>query len=143
LNPFLSGPNPRRVLERVLALKAPARRGLLRLEVWCEANACTPVRVFDVREGLLVQCRSDADVSSLAEANPHLGRWSPRGAFFIDEWTRQVEGDQTGSHHLQVVCDCVQTRPRLVDVQRVRDLVPPVGERTRAVSIAAVAIADG
>ena len=40
-------------------------------------------------------------------------------AFFADEWISTGLGSP-----LQIVCDCDQTHPRLVDVARLLDLVP-------------------
>jgi len=111
--------NPYQALTRVLALRSQARRRLLRVEVWCEESKCTPIRIYALRDGLLVQCRSDANVEDMRDRWPHLTRWSPRGAFFADEWIN------TGlDSPLQIVCDCDQTHPRLVDVARLLDLVP-------------------
>lgn len=113
-----SDPNPYQALARVLALRPPARRRLLRVEVWCEKSKCTPIRVYALRDGLLVHCRSDANVEDMRDRWPHLAEWSPRRAC-ADEWISTGLGSP-----LQVVCDCDQTHPRLVDVARLIDLVP-------------------
>lgn len=130
--------NPYDALRRVLALRAPAQRSLLRLVVFCEASKHSPIRVFQLREGLLVQCRSDADVRDMKDSSPHLPDWSRRRAFFLDEWLDQPAETRAESH-LQVVCDCAQTTPRLVDVQRLADAIPETA--TRRVTLPAVAAA--
>lgn len=112
-------PNPYKTLDRILKLRPPALRRVLRVVVRCEAGKCSPVRVFAVRDGLLVQCRSDADVRDMKDRYPHLSDWSRRRAFFLEEWTTSAP-DQP----LQVVCDCQQTKPRSVDVVKLQSLVP-------------------
>ena len=119
--PAPSDPNPYAVLRRVLRLRPAEQRKLLRLVVWCDRGECTPLRVFKVRDGLLVQCRSDADVSDMQEAHPHLEKWSRRRAFFLQEWL-DLPPDAREDAFLQLVCECNQTTPRLVDVRRVADL---------------------
>ena len=126
-------PNPYRALARVLKMRPHVRAELLRLEVRCEGRH-TPVRVYRLREGALVQCRSDADVRDLQAEHPNLDDWSRRRAFFLEEWVSAGDPDA----RLQVVCDCAQTRPRLVDVQRLADLMPAEGEPTRRVRFAEV-----
>ncbi len=125
--------NPYEALERVKKFPRRVRDNLMRLEVWCEWNKCTPIRVFELREGLLVQCRSDADISDMQEQFPHLDRWSRRKAFFIEEWLSLGSGDE----HLQVVCRCLQTKPRLVSVGKLHSEVPENG--TRRIRLPAVA----
>lgn len=125
---FGGGPNPYDGLRRVLSWHRRAQRAALRLEVWCEANRCTPIRVYALREGLLVQCRSDADARDRQDRYPHLDDWSRRRAFYLEEWLAQP-ADVLPNSHLQVVCDCDQTHPRLVDVQRLADLVPAAATR--------------
>lgn len=117
------GPDPYAALEKVLALPRRAQRSILRLEVWCENSKCSPIRVYDRAEGLLVQCRSDADVRDL----PHVGDWSRRRAFFLQEWPTDLPQAQ----HLQVVCDCLQTEARLVDVRKLAAAMPAPGTKTR------------
>lgn len=134
---FGGGPNPYAALDRLLAKPRAAQRKMLRLEVWCENNKCTPVRVFALRDGLLVQCRSDANIEGLRDQYPHLTEWSRRRAFFLSEW-QDLRPEVRAESHLQVVCNCNQTTPRLVDVQRVLDLIPADGERTRRVALAQV-----
>ena len=121
-----SEPNPYEAKKRLLALRRPERDKLLRLIVRCEQRKCAPLRIFAVREGLLVLCRSDANVGDMQEQYPYLTEWSRRRAFFIKEWL-----DEGPSSRLQVVCDCSQTTPRLVDMQKVIDLIPPTSEPTR------------
>ena len=123
-----SEPNPYKAKERLLALRRPEQDKLLRLIVRCEQRKCAPLRIFALREGLLVLCRSDANVRDMQEQYPHLTEWSHRRAFFIEEWLRS---DDRPTSRLQVVCDCVQTTPRLVDIQKVIDLIPPTSEPTR------------
>lgn len=130
-------PNPYRALERVRRLKRRDQRHLLRLEVWCEWNRCTPVRVFALSAGLLVHCRSDADVRDMQEEYPHLEDWSRRRAFFLEEWLAQPNEPAA---HLQVVCNCSQTTPRLVDVGKVVAALPVEGGQTRRVTIPDVAV---
>lgn len=128
-----AGPNPYKALARVLKMRPAVRARLLRLEVRCEGRH-TPVRVFRLREGLLVQCRSDADVRDMQAEHPNLADWSRRRAFFLQEWLSQPAAVLPTSH-LQVVCDCRQTVPRLVDVGRMADLIPAEGEPTRRVPL--------
>ena len=125
--------DPYKALDRVLKMHPHVRRNLLRLEVRCEGRH-TPVRVYRLREGLLVHCRSDADVRALQKKSPHLPDWSPRRAFFLEDWLSQPDDVRPGAH-LQVVCDCAQTRPRLVNVQRLVELVPADGAPTRRVAM--------
>jgi len=125
----VAGPNPYEVLGRLLGKPRKQQLNLLRLKVWCERNKCAPILVYEVREGILVQCRSDANVSHMQEDHPNLAPWSKRRAFFVEEWM-----EHPGSH-LSVVCDCNQTNPRLVDVARVVDLLPAPGSPTRNVSL--------
>lgn len=125
-----AGPNPSKALARVLAMRPAVRARLLRLEVRC-AGRHTPVRVFRLREGLLVQCRSDADVRDMQAEHPHLDDWSRRRAFFLEEWLSAGDPDS----RLQVVCDCRQTVARLVDVGRLADLIPGEEEPTRRVPL--------
>jgi hypothetical protein len=132
-------PNPYQALNRVRHLPRRAQRHLLRLEVWCEWNKCTPVRVFALRDGLLVHCRSDADVRDLQEEHPHLDDWSRRRAFFAEEWLKQPAEPPS---HLQVVCDCLQTRPRLLDVGKMVAAIPPAGDKTRRVTLPDVAVSE-
>lgn len=144
----MTEPNPYEALKRVRGLKPPAQRRLLRLRVWCENNQCTPVRVFSLRDGLLVECRSDADNSDAHAEDPSVARWRPRPAFFLDAWfaPEGYENDHPydrSKSHLQVVCDCLQTTPRLVDVQRLTAAIPVDGEKTRNVSLPDVAATNG
>lgn len=132
--PSVPGPDPYRARTRVLKMRPDARRKLLRLEVWCEQNRHTPVRVFRLREGMLVLCRSDADVRDMQAEHPHLDDWSRRRAFFLEEWVSAGDPDS----RLQVVCDCRQTEARLVDVGRLAGLIPAEGERTRRVTLAEI-----
>lgn len=132
------GPDPYAALARVLAMPERVQRKLLRLVVWCENNKCSPLRVFALREGLLVQCRSDANVRDLRDTYPRLREWSRRRAFFMDEWLSQP-ADVLPQSRLQVVCDCAQTTPRLVDVQRLLDAVPADGMQTRRLRLPEVA----
>ncbi len=129
----MNGPNPYGALSRVLALRGPERRKLLRLVVRCENRKHTPLRVFALRDGLLVQCRSDADVRDMQAEHPHLPDWSKRQAFFLEDWLR-LPTEPTS--HLMVVCDCAQTAPRPVDMQKVAELIP--NESTRNVMLAQV-----
>lgn len=138
---FGGGPNPYDGLRRVLALPRRAQRAALRLEVWCEANRCTPIRVYALREGLLVQCRSDADTTAIRETHPHVGEWSRRRAFYLEEWLAQP-AELLPTSHLQVVCDCAQTRPRLVNVRRLADLVPE-DRTTHRVTLHDVSVTSG
>lgn len=119
----MNSPNPYEALRRILALRPAQQRGLLRLEVWCDASRHTPLRVFKLREGILIQCRSDADVRDMKEQHPHLSDWSRRRAFFLEEWLTLDEDPQNPSH-LQVVCGCAQVTPRLVDVERLANAIP-------------------
>lgn len=123
----MNEPDPYAALERVLKLHKSEQRNLLRLTVWCENEKCSPIRVFEIREGLLVQCRSDANVRDMQEDYPNLSDWSRRRAFFIQEWLDLGES----SVGLQVVCDCKQTEPRLIDMRKVSRLIPQPGEKTR------------
>ena len=135
----MSGPNPYAARKRLLALRQPAQRKMLRLVVACDQNKCTPIRVFGLREGLLALCRSDADVRDLQEQQPNLADWSKRRAFFLDEWMSLGDPDES---RLQVVCDCSQTTPRLVDVRKVVDMVPAEGEATRRIVLSVVSASD-
>lgn len=139
--PASRGPDPYQTLARILSWPRRAQRAALRLEVWCDASKCTPIRVYELREGLLVQCRSDADVREMKEKYPHLPDWSPRRAFYLEDWHAQPDDVRPGAH-LQVVCDCAQTRPRLVDVQRLTDLIPE-GGATRRVRLRDVSVTSG
>lgn len=133
---FNPSPNPYDALSRLLAKEPRHQRRLLRLSVWCEQGACTPIRVFGHRDGLLVQCRSDADVSDMREHYPHLERWSRRRAFFADEWVKDAAGQR-----LQVVCECSQTTPRLVDVEK---LIEAAEDDTRRnVALLELVVTDG
>ncbi len=132
-----SEPNPYSAKKRVLKLRRLERDKLLRLIVRCEQRKCAPLRVFALREGLLVLCRSDANVRDMQEQYPHLTEWSRRRAFFIEEWQRSPT-----SRLLQVVCDCSQTTPRLVDMQKVVDLIPPASEPTRNAVLPQVTASD-
>lgn len=132
-------PNPYAELKKVLALPRRAQRSILLLEVWCENSKCCPIRVFARHPGLLVQCRSDAKVSEAArESYSNLGAWSPRRAFFLHEWLDQP-ADVLPTSHLQVVCDCRQTTPRLVSVRKLADAMPNDG-RTRRLRLPEVAV---
>lgn len=133
-------PNPYTALQRVLALHPKQRRSLLRLEVWCEQSRCTPIRVFAVRDGLLVQCRSDANTEHMRDEHPQVQPWSRRRAFFLSEWLGMAE-DVRAVSHLQVVCDCAQTTPRLVDVARLAELAQ-AGTTRRACRLPDVAAED-
>jgi hypothetical protein len=82
---------------------------------------------------MLVQCRSDADVSDMLEANPHLTKWSRRRAFFLEEWISADEA--SNGTMLQVVCDCSQTQARLVDVRKIVNLIPSRDAPTKRVSL--------
>lgn len=124
--------DPYAALRRVLALRPAEQRKLLRLVIRCETGKCTPLRVFGLRDGWLVQCRSDADVRDMQKTYPHLSDWSRRRAFFLEWWMQE---DNPSESRLQVVCDCDQTRPRLVDVQRVLAALPAEGEPTRNASL--------
>ena len=135
----MTEPNPYDALARVLRLKPQQRRNLLRLEVWCERSKCTPIRIFALRDGLLVQCRSDADVRDMQEQQPHLDDWSRRRAFFLHGWLDTADPPPS---HLQVVCDCLQTAPRLVDVRKLADLIPSADRPTRRVKLREV-VASG
>lgn len=134
----MSQPDPYAALKRILSLRPAQRRPLLRLEVWCEESKCTPIRVFQLREGLLVQCRSDADVRDMQETYDHLKDWSRRRAFFAEEWLAQPE-ETLAISHLQVVCDCLQTTARPVDMRKLIQELPSDGETVRRVRIPAVA----
>lgn len=136
---FGDRPNPYSALDRITAMPQRAQRKILRLVVHCEREGCrsTPVRVFTLREGLLVQCRSDASTKGIREHHPHLTDWNRRRAFFLDEWLSQP-ADVLPNSHLQVVCDCDQTHPRLVNVRRLADAVPADGERTRHIRLTEV-----
>ena len=128
--------DPYEALRRVLDLRPNVRRSLLVLQVWCETSKCTPVRVYRVHDGLLVQCRSDADVRAMREDHPHLSDWSRRRAFFLDWWLSSEDGAR---QPLQVVCDCAQTTPRLVDLRMLADLVPDRGARAVNAALASLA----
>lgn len=120
----MSEPNPHAALQRLLAKPRAYQRKQLRLSVWCETGNCSPIRVFAVHDGLLVQCRSDADVSDVPNHYPRTQKWSPRRAFFIEWWL-----DHTADSTLQVVCECAQTKARLVDVRKVAASVPESNTR--------------
>lgn len=132
-------PNPYNALNRLLDLKPRQRRSLLRLVVRCEQRKHTPLRVFALRDGMLVQCRSDADVRDLQAEHPHLEDWSRRRAFFLDEWLHLAN---PSTSHLLVVCDCAQTTPWPIDVQKVAHLIPREIGSTRHVAIAEVLASD-
>lgn len=134
---LIPDPNPYAALRRLLAMPAKVRRSLLRLEVWCEDNECTPVRVFALREGTFVQCRSDADVSDIPGHYPREQKWSPRSAFFVEEW---LAGSPES--RLQVVCDCRQTTTRLVNVQRLIDAIPAPGTPTRRITLPLITVQE-
>ena len=120
----MNEPDPYAALERVLKLHKSEQRNLLRLTVWCENEKCSPVRVFEIREGLLVQCRSDANTDVLRQKYKHLDRWAKRPAFFLDTWFPPTEsGIEVVDSYLQVVCDCDQTQPRKIDVMKLKAAV--------------------
>lgn len=88
------------------------------------------VRVFDVTDGRLVQCSSEANIKDMRESGGVVADsdWSKRRAFFItDELIER--GDQ-----LTLVCECRQTLERLASVRKINELV---GVKTR-VSVTAV-----
>lgn len=129
------GPNPLAALDRVLAWRHTIQRKSLRVAVWCE-NRHTPVRVFKLSEGLLVQCQSDAYTPD-AQNHGSDSDWSPRRAFFLDEWLSQPI--VLVNSHLQVVCPCAQVDPQPIDVRLLASHVPPDGEPTRNLTIPDVA----
>lgn len=118
-----SRPNPYKALDRLLSKPQAYQRQRLRLAVWCEQGRCAPIRVFDVHDGRLVQCRSDADVSDIPNHYPRDQKWSRRRAFFASEWINLPDESQ----RLQVVCECAQTTTRWIDVRRLLDRVPARG----------------
>jgi hypothetical protein len=101
-----------------------------RLEVWCELGQCAVVRVFDVPNGRLVQCSSEANIKEMRERGlvGSEGDWSKRRAFFLTEELLEL-GEQ-----LTLICECQQTTERLASVRKINDLV---GRKPR-VSITAV-----
>lgn len=137
-----SGPGPYAALRAVLARPQREQRRMLRLTVRCEACRSSPVRIFRVRDGHLVQCDSDADVSALQADNPHLPKWSRRRAFFLEHDLQMQELVATEPLRLQVICDCVQTRPRLIDVQALADALPAPDEKTRNAPLAQFVVTD-
>ena len=88
------------------------------------------VRVFDVSDGRLVQCTSEANIKSMRESEFVVAQsdWSKRHAFFITDELME-KGNQ-----LTLVCECQPTTERLASVRKINDLV---GVKTR-VSITAV-----
>lgn len=132
--------NPYAALERVEGLHPAARKKLLRLTVWCEQSKHGVISVFQLREGVLVKCQSDAYVGDVESHGPAGEKWARRRAFFIDEWL--ANADAAGASHLQIVCRCAQTRPRLVDVSRLIDAIPPEGDTPRNIQIADVYAPD-
>lgn len=116
-------PDPYAALKRVVEQKPVVQKSLLRLLVWCEQGKCTPIRVFETREGMLVQCRSDANVRHLRGQIEHDRDWSKRRAFFLES-VPGISGDGQDVPGLQVVCECSQTTPRPVDLRKLMALVP-------------------
>lgn len=136
------GPDPYAALRTVLARPQREQRRMLRLTVRCETCRSTPVRVFRVREGHLVQCDSDADNSHLQEQFPHLSKWSRRRAFYLEnDLARQAEAT-TDPLRLQVVCDCDATHPRLLDVQALTDALPEPSGKARNAPLSAFVVTD-
>lgn len=127
---FSEKPNPYAWDRRVRSWPLKTWKRHRRLEIWCEAGKCPVVRVFDVTDGRLVQCSSEANIKQMRESGHAVADsdWSKRRAFFITEELME-RGDQ-----LTLVCECQQTSERLASVRKINDLV---GVKTRA-SITAV-----
>lgn len=123
-------PDPYAEDRRIRKMRPEQWKRHRRLEVWCESGKCAVVRVFDVPNGRLIQCTSEANIKEMRERGSVGGDedWSKRRAFFITEELLE-RGEQ-----LTLVCECRQTTERLASVRKINALV---GGKPR-VSITAV-----